>query len=101
MNFLTTSPPKSSNAIAIDIYDILGESDSQAEHQGLKISDLMAAAFREDKSMILSFKYLKRLTRSFIKRAITKLYELFPEEQIELSLSLVDIDPDDLEYIKK
>ena len=101
MNVLTSYPAKSNEAIAINIYDILGYAGPLAEHHGKKISELIAEALNSDKKVILSFKHLKELNWSFIKGAIAKLYESFPEEKIESSISLVDIPPEDVELIEE
>ena len=95
MNVLTSYPAKSNEAIAINIYDIIGESRALAEYQGQKISELIVQGLNSDKKVILSFKNLDRLTWSFVKGAISDLYESFPEEKIESSISLVDIPPEE------
>ena len=106
MNVLTSYPAtdttgKNSEGILINIYDILGYAGPLAEHHGKKISELIAEALNSDKKVILSFKHLKELNWSFIKGAIAKLYESFPEEKIESSISLVDIPPEDVELIEE
>ena len=101
MNVLTSYPAKSNEAIAINIYDIIGESRALAEYQGKKISELIVEGLNSDKKVILSFKNLDRLTWSFVKGAISDLYESFPEEKIESSISLVDIPPEEVELIEE
>ncbi len=101
MNVLTSYPAKSNEAIAINIYDIIGESRALAEYQGQKISELIVEGLNSDKKVILSFKNLDRLTWSFVKGAISDLYESFPEEKIESSISLVDIPPEEVEFIEE
>ena len=101
MNVLTSYPAKSNEAIAINIYDILGYAGPLAEHHGKKISELIAEGLNSDKKVILSFKNLEELNWSFVKGAIAKLYESFPEEKIESSISLVDIPPEEVEFIEE
>ena len=101
MNVLTSYPATSNEAIAINIYEILGESRALAEYQGKKISELIAEGLNSDKKVILSFKNLEGLTWSFVKGAIAKLYESFPEEKIESSISLIDIPPEEAEFIEE
>ena len=106
MNVLTSYPAtdttgKNSEGILINIYDILGDPGPLAEHQGRQISELIVEAFNSDKKVILSFKNLGGLTWSFVKGAIAKLYESFPEEKIESSISLVDIPPEEAEFIEE
>ena len=101
MNVLTSYPAKSNEAIAINIYDILGDPGPLAEHQGRQISELIVEALNSDKKAILSFKNLGGLTSSFVKGAIAKLYESFPEEKIESSISLIDIPPEEAQFIEE
>ncbi|MDY6804807.1 MAG: DUF4325 domain-containing protein [Cyanobacteriota bacterium] len=106
MNVLTSYPPKNSisknsEGILINIYDILRDSGPLAEHQGKKIGWLITAAFNSDEKVILSFKKLDRLTWSFVKGAISNLYESFPEEKIESSISLIDISSEEVEFIEE
>lgn len=101
MNVLTTYPPKSSEAVAINIYDILGESKDLWESEGEKIYQLIAAAFQSGKNVILSFKSIERFTWSFASKAIGQLYEHFPEEKIQAQLSLIDIPSEEVEFIEE
>lgn len=101
MNFATSSPPQSSNALTIIIHDALGESGSLAEHHGHKIYELIEAAFEKGQSVTLSFKNLKKLTWSFVTASLGRLSASYPEEQLASQLSLVDIDPEEVAFIEK
>jgi hypothetical protein len=106
MNVLTNYPAtdttaKNREGILINIYNILGDSGPLAEHQGKKIAWFITAAFNSDEKVVLSFKNLDRLTWSFVKGAISNLYESFPEEKIESGISLVDIPPEEVEFIEE
>ena len=101
MNFATTSPPQSSNALTIVIHDVFGESGSLAEHHGHKIYDLIKEAFEGGQRVTLSFKNLKRLTWSFVTASLGRLSASYPEEQLASQLSLVDIDPEKVAFIEK
>lgn len=101
MSFLTSSTPKSSNAIVISVYKILQDSRPLTERQGEKVYSPIAEAFKSGKNVILSFQNIERITWSFVTKAIGQLYEHFSEEQIESALSLVDVRPDQVAFINK
>ncbi|MDY6804809.1 MAG: STAS-like domain-containing protein [Cyanobacteriota bacterium] len=101
MNVLTSYPATSSEAIAIDIYDVLGESVLLGEEQGNRIYQIIAPAFKSGKNVILSFKKIERFTWSFASKAIAQLYEHFPEEEIQIKLNLIDISTEEVEFIEE
>ena len=94
---------KSHTSEKIEIFceRIVPTDDLLAEHDGQKIYDQIAAAFNQGQKVILSFRNLERLTWSVVFSAIAQLYENYPEEKIEKSLELVDIEQDDLDLIKR
>lgn len=99
MNFLTSTPSNTENAVKISVYDVVGDELFMTMDDGQKVYDLIAAAFRKNKNAIISFKGVKETTPSALDAAIAQLYEHFSEEQIESFLSIVDIHPDDAEDI--
>ncbi|MBC6473167.1 MAG: STAS-like domain-containing protein [Hormoscilla sp. GM102CHS1] len=94
---------KSHTSEKIEIFceRIVPTNHSLAGHDGQKIYDQIAAAFNQDRRVILSFRNLERLTWSVVFTAIAQLYENFPEEKIEKTLKFVDIRQDDLDLIKR
>ncbi|MBD1927953.1 STAS-like domain-containing protein [Trichocoleus sp. FACHB-90] len=99
MNFLISTALNTENAIRISVYDVVGDELFMTMDDGQKVYDLITAAFRENKNAIVSFKGVEETTPGALDAAITQLYEHFSEEQIESSLSIVDIHPDDAEDI--
>jgi hypothetical protein len=87
--------------INISLDQVLGKSDLTFEHEGQVIYPLIAEAFNQGKTVILSFQNIQRITWSFITKAIGQLYEHFPESQIESSLKLIDIKPDQEEFFRE
>jgi len=98
MNSLTEIHPQT--AIAIVITEVIGDNLCIASEDAQKVYDRIAAAFKSSKSVILSFKDAEDLTWPFLSDAIGQLYESFPYEQIQSSLSFVDITADDREFIE-
>lgn len=98
--FLSEFQPYSSDAIAINIHEVVGDGICVASSDGEKVCSQIAAAFREGKSAILSFQNVEETTPAFLSTAIGHLYAIFPEEQIRSSLKVVDINPDDAEDIE-
>ena len=100
MNFLTSIPPHVENAAKISVYDVVGyDGICVASEDGVKVYEQIAAALKEGKDVILSFKDVQETTPAFLSDAIARLYANFPEGQIESSLSIVDIHSDDTEDI--
>lgn len=99
MNSLTAST-KSTDAVTLSVSEIIKDTLCIAAEDGKKVYEAIAAAFREDQSVLLSFKDCEDFTRAFLIDAIGQLYESFPEEQIHNTLSIVDIEPEDAEYIE-
>ena len=103
VNVLTSSAATSSDnhQSIIVIQEAIGESRTLWEHDGQKIYDLMAAAFKSGKKVILSFEGLKNITWSFVTKSVGQLYQWFPEEEIEAKLTFTDIPPDQVEFIEE
>ena len=85
--------------IKIGIYQVLGKSELNFEHEGQVIYPLITEAFSQGKKVILSFENVQLITWSFVTKAIGQLYEHFSESQIQSCLQLVDISEEDLEFV--
>jgi hypothetical protein len=85
--------------IKIGIYQVLGKSKLNFEHEGQVIYPLITEAFNQGKKAILSFDNVQLITWSFVTKAIGQLYEHFSESQIQSCLQLVDISEEDLEFV--
>ncbi|MBD2184466.1 STAS-like domain-containing protein [Aerosakkonema funiforme] len=100
MNPLTSFHPQTENTVTLVVTEVVGDNLCIATDDAQKVYEQIAAAFKEGKKVILSFKDAEDLTWPFLDDAIGQLYKFFPEEQIQSSLSFVDITPDDLEFIE-
>lgn len=99
MNPLTSFHPQTENTVTLVLTEVVGDNLCIATDDAQKVYEQIAAAFKQGKKVILSFKDAEDLTWPFLSDAIGQLYENFSEEQIQTSLSFVDITPDDLEFI--
>ncbi len=84
----------------LSVTDIIGHNLLIASQDGRKVYEKIAAAFKEGRPVILSFKDGEDLTGAFLSDAIGHLYAKFPEVKVESSLSIVDFNPDDAEYLE-
>lgn len=100
MNSLTASHPQAENAVKIVVTEVIGDTLCIASEDGQKVYEQIVAAFKEGKKVILSFKNGEDITPAFLSDAIGHLYATFPEEQIQASLSVVDMAPDDQDMIE-
>lgn len=94
MNSLASTHPQTENTVTIVVTDVIDDTLCIASDDGHKVYEQIAAAFKEGKSVILSFKNVEETTPAFMDTAIGQLYEHFTEDQIKPSLSFVDLDQD-------
>ncbi|MFH7025533.1 MAG: STAS-like domain-containing protein [Heteroscytonema crispum UTEX LB 1556] len=98
MNSLT----QTENTVTICVTEVIGDQLCILCGDGKKVYEHIAKAFKQGKKVNLSFKNGEDITSAFLAEAFCQLYSNFPEEQIETSLRVVDIQPDDavdLEYV--
>jgi STAS-like domain of unknown function (DUF4325) len=95
MNRFTSSPTHNDNSITICITDVLGDNFCVVCEDGKRVYEHVAIALQSGKKVFLSFRDGEDITSAFLAEAFSRLYTNFSEEQIEKSLSLTDIDPDD------
>ena len=99
MSSLTAST-HNTNTVTLTVTEIIDDNLCITCEAGQQVFEAIAAVFRENESVVLSFKDCEDFTRGFLSEAIAQLYEYFSEEQIRNALSIVDIDPEDAEYIE-
>jgi len=87
------------NIIKINITQVLGKDQLNFEWEGQVIYPLISEAIARKKTVVLSFRNVKRVTWSFVTKAIGQLYEHFSEAQIQSCLQLIDISEEDLELV--
>ena len=85
--------------IKINITQVLGKDQLNFEWEGQVIYPLISEAIARKKTVVLSFRNVKRVTWSFVTKAIGQLYEHFSEAQIQSCLQLIDISEEDLELV--
>ena len=87
--------------VVIRVYEVVGNGLCVASEDGQKVHDQIARTLREGKKILLSFLNVEMLTSAFLNAAIGQLYGEFPEAQIKAYLSVADMEPDDLELLKR
>jgi hypothetical protein len=87
--------------ITLYIYEIVGSSLCVASEDGQKIFEQIAIALTDGQNIRLSFRNVRSLTSAFLNAAVGQLYGQFPEEKIRDSLSVIDIERDDLALLKR
>lgn len=93
-------PESDENAnIKINITQVLGKDELNFEWEGQVIYPLISEAIARKKTVVLSFRNVKRVSWSFVTKAIGQLYEHFSEAQIQSCLQLIDISEEDLELV--
>jgi len=90
-----------SEPITLRIFELVGSSLCVASQDGQQVYDQIAVALRENQKVRLSFLNIKSLTSAFLNAAIGQVYGKFPEEQIRNSLSVADIERDDLVLLSR
>lgn len=90
-----------SSEIRIMVFEVVGSSICVSSDDGQKVHDQIAAALREGKTVRLSFLNVESLTSAFLNAAIGQLYGEFSDEAVKVSLSVADMDQDDLVLLKR
>ena len=102
MNSLTTFHPQTEeNTVTIVVTEAIGDTICIASEDGLKVYEQIAAAFKEGKKAIVSFKDAEDITSAFLADSIGQLYHKFPEELVESNISVVDMQPIDREDLEE
>lgn len=89
------------NLISIRVFEVVGSGLCVASDDGQKVHDQIAIALREGQKVHLSFYNVESLTSAFLNTAIGQLYGEFSEEQIKASISVKDMNRDDLDLLKR
>ena len=89
------------NNLELSIFEIVGSSLCVASGDGQKVYDRVAAAFKEERRVTLSFHNITTLTSAFLNAAIGQLYGKFSEEQIRSLLKVQDMEADDRALLKR
>ena len=87
--------------IKVSVFEVLGSQLCIATDDGQKVHDRIAAALREDHKVVVSFANITSLTSAFLNAAIGQLYGEFSEAQIKSSLQISDLEPDDINLLRR
>ncbi len=90
-----------SEHIRISAYEVVRSPFCVATSDGQKICEQLTAALKVDRGIALSFRNVTTLTAAFLNSAIGQLYGIFSEEHIRSRLTVVDMETDDLELLKR
>lgn len=85
----------------ISVFGVVGSPLCVASNDGQKVYDRLAAALKAERRVVLSFHNVTTMTSAFLNSAVGQLYEAFSEEQIRALLKVEDMEPDDLELLKR
>ncbi len=87
--------------VTIKVYEVVGSELCVASDDGQRVYDQVAAVLREGKRATLSFANVGSLTSAFLNAAVGQLYCEFHEDEIRASLSVSDMESDDLALLKR
>ncbi len=90
-----------SEQITLQLTEVVGSTLCVASEDGQKVYEQIARALQDQHKVQLSFLNVESLTSAFLNAAVGQLYGTFPEEQLKSSLSVVDIEKDDLVLLKR
>ncbi|MGB2987362.1 MAG: STAS-like domain-containing protein [Phycisphaerae bacterium] len=90
-----------SDALTIQVYEVVGSTLCVASDDGQKVHDRIAAALRENRNVALSFRNVESLTSAFLNAAVGQLYASFTEDQVRARVRVEDMEQDDLVLLKR
>ncbi|HNT53899.1 MAG TPA: STAS-like domain-containing protein [Anaerolineaceae bacterium] len=87
--------------ITIQLTEVVGSTLCVASEDGIKVFTQIVDAINNRRKVRLSFLNVESLTSAFLNAAIGQLYGQFSEEAIRTSMSVSDIEQDDLILLKR
>ena len=90
-----------SQDVRISVFEIVGSALCVASSDGQKVFDRVSTALKEGARVTLSFRNVSSLTSAFLNAAIGQLYGGFKEDEIRASLTVADMQRDDLVLLKR
>lgn len=86
--------------IGIEICDLIGSEYGVLEEDAQRVCDALVTALQEGRKVVLSFAGIVILTTPFVRALIGDLYERFSPAQLQASLRLENISPDNATVFK-
>lgn len=87
--------------ITIQLTEIVGSTYCVASEDGMLVFQQIAKALTDGYQVEISFLNVESLTSAFLNAAIGQLYGSFPEDLLSKSLSVSNIQADDLNLLKR
>jgi STAS-like domain of unknown function (DUF4325) len=100
MTSLTFSHRQTGNLVTIYVTEVIGDKFCIMCGSGKLLYEHIARAFYEGKKVVISFRDCEDITSAFLAELFSQLYGNFPAAQIEDSLCVVDMEPEDAEDLK-
>ncbi len=83
------------------VYQIVGDSICVEADDGKKVNDILVEFLSNNQPVELSFLNIKMITSAFLNTAIGLLYKNFTEDVVKKYLKIVDMNPADLQLLKR
>ena len=90
-----------SEPITLRIYEIVGSSLCVASQDGQKVFEQINQALKDGKKVKLSFQNVESLTSAFLNAAVGQLYGFFDHDLLRESLSVTEIEKNDLALLSR
>ena len=97
---LRSIPVVSPDTETIYATQVMGHNFCIAVEDAEKVRDRIVAALNEGKKVIVSFKDGEDFTSAYLGEAIGRLYSIFPEELVEESVRVTDMEPIEAEHLE-
>jgi len=88
-------------SMRISVFEVVGSPLCVASNDGQKVYERLAVTIGEGRSVTLSFRNVDTLTSAFLNAAIGQLYGKFSEEDIRASIQVEDMEPEDIELLRR
>ena len=89
------------SGLSISIFEVVGGPLCVAARDGQMVYNRLFAALNQGRPVSLTFHNVSTLTPAFLNVAVGQLYGNFDEEYIRKHLTVTDIEPDDIDLLKR
>lgn len=89
------------NEIVLNIINIVGDSFCVEVEDGQRVFEVVKKAIDENRKVKISFKNVEILTSAFLNMAIGQLYGNYDEDIIRGKLSVIEINQEDKNLLKR